>query len=278
RNNQEELARLTIQDRMITASMGGVLPEQADPSIFLRVLDVACGTGGWAIEVAQQYPSMSVFGIDISGRMIDYARTQAETAGVTDRVEFAIMDALLMLEFPPAHFDLVNMRCSGSFMRTWDWPKMLSEMQRVTRRGGVVRLTEPEILHQSTSPAHMRLFEMFQCAMYRAGHLFTEHTRGIIDHLPGLLIQHGYKQVQTKEYTLEYRAGTPEGEDYYKDEAYAFRTIRPFLQKWGCLSKDYDAIYQQALEEMQQSTFHATWNLRCAWGINAQTYRIPRRD
>lgn len=39
RSNQEELDRLAIQDRLMTTSMGGVLPEQPDPSIFRRVLD-----------------------------------------------------------------------------------------------------------------------------------------------------------------------------------------------------------------------------------------------
>ena len=34
RKNKKELTRLMIQDQMITAAMGGILPEQADPSIF----------------------------------------------------------------------------------------------------------------------------------------------------------------------------------------------------------------------------------------------------
>jgi tRNA G46 methylase TrmB len=65
RYRQKELARLKIQDRMITTSMGGVLPEQENPTLFHRVLDIGCGTGGWLIEAAKVYPSMlRLVGID----------------------------------------------------------------------------------------------------------------------------------------------------------------------------------------------------------------------
>jgi ubiquinone/menaquinone biosynthesis C-methylase UbiE len=278
RGNEEELQRLSVQDHMITSSMGGVLPEQPDPTIFRRVLDIGCGTGGWAIEAAQKYPEMSLVGVDVSKPIIDYARNQAAAAQVSDRVEFALMDALLILEFPDGYFDLVNTRCSGSFMRTWDWPKMINEMQRVTRSGGVIRLTEPEILHQNTSQALSQLFDMFQCAMYRSGHLFTEDTHGIIAHLPDLLKRHGCSSVQVKDYSMQFQGGTAEGQAYYRDMMYAFRTIRPFLRKWGCFVGDYDALYQQALDDMQQPDFHSTWNLRTVWGINSQRYPLSPRD
>ena len=49
RSNKEELTRLRLQDAMLTASMGGVLPEQSDPTIFQHVLDVGCGSGDWLI-------------------------------------------------------------------------------------------------------------------------------------------------------------------------------------------------------------------------------------
>jgi hypothetical protein len=48
-----------------------------------------------------------------------------------------------------------------------------------------------------------------------------------------------------------------------------FQTIRPFIQKWGCTSKDYEALYQQALIEMQQPNFLATVNLLTAWGCKS---------
>ncbi len=266
RSNDEELNRLRIQDQMITTSMGGVLPEQLNPESFHRVLDVGCGSGSWAIEATQTYPTMSLFGVDISKKMVDYARSQAAAQGVADRVEFAVMDALRMLEFPNNYFDLVNLRLGLSFLRKWDWPKLLSEFQRVTRPGGIVRITEAEIVLPNNSPALTQLQEMLRCAFDRAGHFFEPETNGLSAHLAPLLTQHGIQQVQTKDLGLEYRAGTPQGEAYYEDMKRAFRTIRPFTQKWGCISQDYEAIYQQALKEMKQSDFHVTLRMLTAWG------------
>jgi len=103
-------------------------------------------------------------------------------------------------------------------------------------------------------------------ALPRSLPLFAlEHT-GVIAHLGRFLRQYGVKQVQSKAYALEFRAGTREGQAYAEDMEHVYRTIRPFLEKWGCSSKDYQAIYQQLLSEMQQSGFSSTWELLTAWG------------
>ncbi|MGB8346958.1 MAG: class I SAM-dependent methyltransferase [Ktedonobacteraceae bacterium] len=160
RTNGEELARLSLQDETVTTAMGGVLPEQADPSVFRRVLDIACGPGGWLIVTAQIYPTMTrLVGVDISRQMVAHAQIQAENQQMSGRVEFHVMDALLLLAFPASTFDLVNLRFGVSFLRTWDWPKLLSEMVRVTRAGGVIRLTEGEVGSQSSSPEATQLYE-----------------------------------------------------------------------------------------------------------------------
>jgi ubiquinone/menaquinone biosynthesis C-methylase UbiE len=151
-------------------------------------------------------------------------------------------------------------------MRKWDWPKMLSELQRMTYPGGIIRVTESNIIHQSNSPAVTELYEMFQCALAKAGHLFEPKTTGITSHLMPLFIQHGIQQVQTKVYSLEYQAGTSQTQEYCENLRYFFRTTRPFIQKWGCLSENYDAIYKQALDEMQQKDFHSVWTLLTVWG------------
>jgi ubiquinone/menaquinone biosynthesis C-methylase UbiE len=266
RSNQEELARLQVLDAMLTADMGGVLPEQPDSAAFARVLDVGCGTGGWLIEVAKSYPSVKVLiGIDISQTFVEYARTQAEAAQVSDRVEFQVMDALRMLEFPRNFFDLVNQRGGMSWLRTWDWRKLLEEYQRVCRPGGVIRIVEGA-WWESNSPAlecHSRLFIQ---ALHRAGYFFTPTNDGLSSKLVHLLQQHGLRQVQTKLSSRTYRPGTPEWQRFAENVRLTFRTGLPFLHKWTRVPEDYEQICGQALSEMQQPNFVATWNLLTAWG------------
>jgi ubiquinone/menaquinone biosynthesis C-methylase UbiE len=266
KSSELELTRLTIQDHLLTTGMGGVFPEQENPASFQRVLDIGCGTGNWAMEAATLYPDMSLIGVDISQRMVTYARSQAHERQVADRVEFHVMDALLSLEFPNNFFDLVNLRMSYSFLRTWDWPKLLSEMLRVTKYKGIIRVTEAEVVHPSSSPAHAQIMAMFLHAFYLSGHLFEEEPSSLLSHLPRLFAQHGVSNVQTRSHTLQFRAGTPEGEAYYEDIKHGFRTARPFLEKRGCAPQNYDDIYQQTLEEMQQPDFHVTWPMLTVWG------------
>lgn len=264
--NGEELMRLRLQETMVTSAMGGVLPEQPDPTVFHRVLDVACGPGGWLLTAAQTYPTMThLVGVDISRQMVVHARVQAEEQRLSDHVAFHVMDALLLLEFPPESFDLVNLRFGVSFLRTWDWPKLISEMLCVTRPGGVVRLTEGEVGSQSNSPAATALYERGVRALYRAGHLFAERPDGLLDHLVPLLRQYGGERVQTHASTLEYRAGAAAWQAFFEDARSVLRQARPFVQKWGSAGDDYETLYQQALKEMQQPDFHATWKLLTVW-------------
>ncbi len=266
RSNEEELTRLHVQDQMLTAGMGGVLPEQPDPAIFQRVLDVGCGTGDWLIETAKTYPMISLLvGVDISEKMLEYARAQAEARQVSDRVQFRTMDALRMLEFPADYFDLVNERLGSSFLRKWDWPKLLSEFQRVTRPGGVIRVTECD-LTENNSLTLTHLYDVFLQALYNAGHYFTLDRRGVIDELANLLKQHGLQNVQTRMHLLDCRDGTPEWQPYYENVRHGFRTLLPFFRKWTRVPDDYETLYQQALSEMQQPGFAATWGLLTAWG------------
>ena len=266
RGNKDEIRRLELQGQLLIRGMGGVLAEQPETHVFHRVLDVGCGTGDWLLNAAQRYPSMSLFGVDVSRAMIEYARAQAEAQGMAHRIEFHVMDALRMLEFPGGYFDLVNQRLGISYLRTWDWPNLLQEYQRVTKPGGVIRVTEPEIIIESSSPALTHFYGLVLDAFFHAGHLFERESGGVTIRLAGLLRQSGLQHVQTKEHVLLFRSGTEEGLLFFEDIRRGFRTVVSFLRKWAQVPGDYEVLYQQALAEMQEPDFVATWRLLTVWG------------
>lgn len=270
RSNEAELHRLKVQDHMVNASMGGPLAEQPDPTRFQRILDVGCGTGGWLIEMAKCCPTATqLVGVDVSERMIAYARAEVEAQHLGDRVSFQTMDALRMLEFPNNFFDLVNQRFCNSYLRTWDWPQVLHEYQRVTRPDGIIRVTESDIATESTSQVLTRLSQVFLDAFYQAGHLFSPASKGVTGDLARLLRQHGIQGVQTRTCLLEYRAGTPAGELYTEDVRLSV-TLLPFIRKWSQVPDNYAELRQQTLQDMHQPDFVATLTVVTAWGTKGR--------
>jgi ubiquinone/menaquinone biosynthesis C-methylase UbiE len=269
RTNTDERARIHIQDTMITKAMGGALSEQADTPLFHRVIDIGCGTGGWLVEMARSYPDISLLvGVDISARMVEFARKQAEAERVNTRVEFHVMDVLHTTEFPHQDFDLLNQRLGWSYLRTWDWHNLLPTYRRLTRPGGIIRITESDVLGTSTSPALTQLYDLARHALYQAGHLFTPEQDGVTGKLPDLFSHHGIKDIQTRVTAIEYHHGTEMKESFVENIKLLFRTLEPFIRKWGHIPNNYDEIYYQAISEIQQPDCRTTGRLVTVWGTN----------
>lgn len=268
--NKEESQRAQREDQMLTRAMGGSLAEQVDAHVFTHALHIACGSGDWTIEAARRYPGLSLVGIDTNPHILEYARANAAAAHVEERVSFQVMDALRSLDFPAASFDLVNIRLGVTFIRTWEWPALIVKILRVTRPGGIIRITEPQIRHQNKGavsiPGMTKLHTALICALYRSGHLFEEDTTGITAHLASLLTRFGCQNVQSKAYALEARAGTPAWQDYYDNARSIIQGSHAFLAKWGCFQGDFDALSQQVIEEMLNPAFHVSWNFLTVWG------------
>src|SRR5580765_5812780 len=84
-----EMKRLLGQERELTRAMGQ-LPSSFELHEGDRVLDVACGPGGWARSLATSYPQAQVMGIDISQRMIEYAHADAQARQLSN-ASFQVM-------------------------------------------------------------------------------------------------------------------------------------------------------------------------------------------
>jgi SAM-dependent methyltransferase len=268
RSYEEEMERLYLQNRLINIGMGGLLSEQPEPERFTSVLDVGCGPGGWLIEVAKAYPNIQrLVGIDINGKMLAFARKQAKSEGVSDRVEFLTMDAIREINFPDTAFDLINQRLGMSWLRTWDWTRLLQEYLRISLPGGTIRITEMNFMPvRSSSSALLQLCDLMVKASYQAGHLFRQEGDSLLNELSALLSRHDIRNVQCYPYSLEAHGGTLEGELLADDMQRLFRTTRFFLNKWVRLPDDYDEIHQRMVREMNAPDCVTITNFMTVWG------------
>nr|BBH92655.1 hypothetical protein KTA_08540 [Thermogemmatispora argillosa] len=272
--NAGELARLMHQDQMLTRGMGGLFPEFAGGPPLPdggRVLDLACGPGGWALEVAFTYPKVEVIGVDISQGVIDYAQAQAWSRGL-ENAHFQVMDVMQPLAFPAASFNLINGRLLVGFMLPAAWPKLLAECRRLLKPGGVLRLTEAE-LPLTTSPALERLHALISAAFKKAGQSFSADGRhfGITPVLPRLVRQAGFEQVQLRASAVEWSSGTEAHYSVFKDYLMMLELIEPFLIKMQMISQEeLQLARQQAIAEMQQEDFCGLYTLITVWGYKPQ--------
>ena len=264
-----ELSRLLYQDRLLTTQMGGLLAEQEQTTLAAlhHVLDLACGPGGWVLDLASACPQGQVIGVDISQLMISYAQTQAAELGGVN-AQFLVMDVTTPLSFPGDHFDLVNARFLSTFMPTRRWPTFLSECLRILRPGGTLRVTDLEF-GMSNSPAHERMCAVCIQAMKQGGISFSVDGRhlGMLAMLERLMENAGVQFIRRRPYMVNYSAGSPVHHAWYRDLLQVWKLGRHFVVGSGVVTaEEFDQIYHQCMSEMIAPSFCAVWFFATLWG------------
>lgn len=264
-----ETARLMEQDRLFTQSMGGLFPERSDDiSRFGEILDIACGPGGWALEVAFQYPDTQVVGIDINPRMIQYAFAQARVQQLQN-VTFEVVDALKPLPFNDCSFDLVNARLLVGFMNQESWPRLLTECKRILRPGGVIRLTESDGW-TSNSSAVQQIFGYLCQVLVLQKRTFSLDGRsfGLVHHLGKLLRDAGFEKIEKRSFFIDSSSGADSHYAVYKDMELLFSLLKSYIIKSGLVEEEeYDRIYNRMLADMLSDDFTSISFGLITWGI-----------
>lgn len=262
-----ELTRLIRQSRFMTHAQGGLF---SDHPILpaSRVIDLACGPGDWALDLARAYQDgdIEVVGIDISKLMIDYAQAQAQASRIGNAT-FLVGNVMKPLPFPDRHFDIINARFL-SFMPATAWPPLLQECYRLLKPGGTLRLTEAEA-PISNSPAYEKLTQMVVRALNKAGQGFSpgEMCLGITAMLRSFLENNGFNEVHERATMVNYSYGQPAHEFQYQNYMIGLPLVVPFLLKHEVTSREeFDQVFQLLQDEMMQRAFCSVNFLNTAWG------------
>lgn len=112
--------------------------EIADVQQRLEVLDVACGTGDFTIEIARNVAEGSkIIGIDLSEGMMKVGREKIAASGVDALLEYGDCEAL---DYPENNFDRISV---GFGVRNFEHLGLgLKEMCRVLKPGGKLVILE----------------------------------------------------------------------------------------------------------------------------------------
>jgi SAM-dependent methyltransferase len=106
------------------------------------LLDLGCGTGDDVLSLAERFgPETNVVGIERRLELVDEAKRRARNVALD--VRFAVGD-VYSLPFADRSFDVVRADCL--FQELEDHLRALREIARVTRRGGLILLSDREQL------------------------------------------------------------------------------------------------------------------------------------
>ncbi|WP_052890811.1 class I SAM-dependent methyltransferase [Thermogemmatispora carboxidivorans] len=185
-----EVNRLDFQHYVLRSALrGNYLAPIVQPR---RILDVGCGTGQWAFELAQQFPQAEVIGLDL-----EPAKAKATTPPANYR--FVQGDALKGLPFENETFDFVHQRLLVLAIPLAAWPNVVQELARVTVPGGWVELVEAGTHVSHFNPAgpatQQFLYLMGQLGALRG----LDNEGGVLRFLDAYLRQAGLLQVNRQD-------------------------------------------------------------------------------
>ncbi len=132
--------------RCFTTSQASALQAHGD------AVDLGCGAGQLVQELAWKAPGLHVTGIDLSEKLLTYAKQSALQAGLEQRVDFRPGN-VEEIPFPDQSLDLV---VSTASLHHWRDPvKVLNEIDRVLKPGGAFYIFD---LRRDLAPPFYLLF------------------------------------------------------------------------------------------------------------------------
>lgn len=109
------------------------IPQWLNLTSTSHVLEIGCGSGGYALRVAEQI-GCSIVGIDINPHGIAIATRLAEAAGMSSKVSFELADCSRNLRFSDSGFDAVF--SNDAMCHIQGRPGLLREIHRVLKPKG----------------------------------------------------------------------------------------------------------------------------------------------
>ncbi|GHO45006.1 class I SAM-dependent methyltransferase [Ktedonospora formicarum] len=291
-----EMARQLLQHHKIRTTIGGLLPGVPGLAHIRRVLDIGCGCGIWALDLASTYPDMEVVGIDKDPQVIAYATRQA-AEGQLRNARFLVQDMNTLDEniIEPESFDLVNLAFISECLLDIVYPDLLRHLFTFCHPGGLLRWTEAAIpvtnsfafedLAMDIGGAlreHEHSFYAIDQQMHEGDtkdmeafdgllHFAYQRFMGITHCLAPWLRTTGYQNVRLQTHTLDVSYGTSLHYSFVRQVGVLYQRLSTFLHSSYPLEDfEYDYLYSELIEDLQDRDFCGLCHLVSALGERPQ--------
>lgn len=264
--DRRELARLSLQDHLFNETIPR-FPPLFVPTRGSIILDVASGTGGWVLQVAEAFKEASVIGVDKNVSMIQYSRAQAEARKLA--AQFRPMDIQHMpWHFPDSYFSLVNARFISGCFEVSTWTPFLRECYRVLKPGGIFRSVEAVHLASPLAESVTEVKRQTYSVMKKRGVVFSEHDMAVAPVVAKLLRQSGFEDITLVPYVLDLSYGS----SLHKAVGQTFRMANELLkllvmENTQRTLEDIENLYRRYEEEWESADFVCHWFLVSVSGV-----------
>ncbi|GIJ86593.1 hypothetical protein Asppvi_005483 [Aspergillus pseudoviridinutans] len=155
-----------------------------------RVLDVGTGTGAWAVEFADMYPTATVIGTDLS---------PIQPRMVPPNLSFEVDDCCDEWMYGEP-FDYVHVR--GLYGSVADWDRFYQQALKHLVPGGYIEQVEMGVVPTSDDGSHIgTVYEKWGKASLESGDRFGKTLR-IVDESKQRMIDAGFIEVVERRYKL----------------------------------------------------------------------------
>ncbi|KAK6345662.1 hypothetical protein TWF718_007571 [Orbilia javanica] len=257
-NDEAENDRLDLNHHVLCLIQHGKL-HAAPLDEPQKILDVGTGTGIWAIEMADLYPTAHVVGNDLS---------PIQPRWVPPNLTFEVDDVEKEWTHKPNSFDFVYVRYMVGSIK--DWPRLLKQSFETVKPGGYVELLEPDSTLRCDDGSLPE-----DSALAQWGKLFTGGARGIgapFDDTPnfsGYLRDAGFVDIKREIFKLP---NSPWAKDPHMKEVGGYQ-MAAFIEGLEALSlflfttvhgmsvPEIDILLAQVRKDMKNKAIHTYFNL-----------------
>jgi SAM-dependent methyltransferase len=245
--DQREMERLDFQHHLLRQVVGrNYLAPVVQPQ---SILDVGCGTGRWALELAREFRAAAVIGLDLLPPP-PYG-PYGLYGDAPENCFFRYGNVLEALPFPDATFEFVHQRCFADAIPHAAWPHVAQELVRITQPGGLIELVEFG-MPPTVGPALRTLNQwMSELAAQRGLDLLLGSRVGVF------LSDAGAEGVVAREFPIPLgRHGGRIGLLAQANQLATLRTLRASVIGKGIASEQmFDATLEQAQREMVEGQY-----------------------